>query len=184
MLSFDEIQGMTEKYFAALSGPPTAGVLKSYTYADTFDAEIRGWTHYWNDIFLPQVRLDENLVKALIASESSFHSDTSIPSGEGDGRARGLMQVTDRTMHILGDHHGELKNYLVCFDHEKLLNPSANVCAGVRWLFRTMEIARSKLGCDVTWIDAVAQYKGKLGLAPPVKEMEIFIHFCTCLFQG
>jgi len=51
VLSFDEIQVMTEKYFHKLSGPPKAGVLKGYPNADKFDIEIRGWTQYWNDIF-------------------------------------------------------------------------------------------------------------------------------------
>ena len=68
ILTFDEIQIITKKYFPHLSGPPKTGVLKGYAGADKFDAEIRGWTRYWND----------------------------IPSGQGDGRARGLMQVTDQ----------------------------------------------------------------------------------------
>lgn len=41
LLSFDEIQAMTEKYFHQLSGPPKAGVLKGYPNADKFDAEWR-----------------------------------------------------------------------------------------------------------------------------------------------
>ncbi len=88
--------------------------------------------------------IGKHFVKKHIVSESSFHPETDIPSGQGDGRARGLMQITDATMHILGDHHGELSNHLICFDHSKLLDPSANICAGVRWLFRTMIIAKSR----------------------------------------
>ena len=57
ILTFDEIQAITKKYFHKLSGPPKAGVLKGYASADKFDTEIRGWTHYWNDIFsLPDPR--------------------------------------------------------------------------------------------------------------------------------
>ena len=180
ILSFDEIQAMTEKYFHKLSGPPKAGVLKGYANADKFDAEIRGWTRYWNDIFSFPHSLEENLVKALIVSESSFHPEIDIPSGQGNGRSRGLMQITDATMHILSDHHGELSNYLVCFEHPKLLDPSANICAGIRWLFRCMVIAKSKLGDAATWIDAVIQFKGKLGIKPPPREVEIFLHHYSC----
>ena len=180
ILSFDETQAMTEKYFHQLSGPPKAGVLNGYANADKFDAEIRGWTQYWNDIFSFPNPLPADLVKALIASESSFHPETDIPSGQGDGRARGLMQVTDYTMSILGNHHGELSNYLICFDHPKLLNPTANICVGIRWLFRCMIIAKSKLGDATTWVDAAIQYKGKLGINPPPREVETFLHHYSC----
>jgi hypothetical protein len=184
IFSFDEIQSMTEKYFHQLSGPPKARVLPKYTYADAFDPEIRGWVRYWNNIFSSPHPLQEDLVKALIASESSFYAKTDIPSGQGKGRARGLMQVTDYTMHILSDHHGELSNHLICFEHPKLLDPSANICAGVRWLFRCMVIAESKLGSKTTWIDAVAQYKGKLNKKPPIKEMDVFLHHYACILKG
>lgn len=180
ILSFDEIQAITEKYFHQLSGPPKAGVLKGYGNADKFDVEIRGWTQYWNDIFSFSDPLPADVVKALIASESSFHPDTNIPAGKGKGRARGLMQVTDYTMNILSNHHGELSNYLICFDHSKLLNPTANICAGIRWLFRCMVIAKSHLGDATTWVDAAIQYKGKLGINPPPKEVEIFLHHYSC----
>ncbi len=183
ILSFDEIQAMTEKYFYQLSGPPKSNVLKGYTDADKVDVEIRGWTRYWNDIFSFSDPLEENLVKALIVSESSFDPDMNIPAGKGKGRARGLMQITDATMHILSNHHGELSDYLICFDHEKLLDPSANICAGIRWLFRTMVIAKSKLGEQATWIDAVAAYKGVLG-QNPCKKMEIFQHHYLCIIDG
>ncbi len=154
--------------------------MKGYGNADKFDIEIRGWTQYWNDIFSFSDPLPADIVKALIASESSFHPETDIPSGQGKGHARGLMQVTDYTMSILGNHHGELSNYLVCFDHPKLLNPTANICAGIRWLFRCMVIAKSTLGDFATWVDAAIQYKGKLGITPPPREVEIFLHHYSC----
>ncbi len=176
ILTFDEIQIITKKYFPHLSGPPKTGVLKGYAGADKFDAEIRGWVRYWNDIFSFPSPLEPDLVKALIASESSFHPEYDIPSGQGDGRARGLMQVTDYTMHILSNLHGELHDHLLHFDHPKLLDPSTNICAGVRWLFRCFVIARSQLGDDTTWVDAAIQYKGKLGITPPPREVEIFLH--------
>ena len=160
------------------------GVLKGYSNADKFDVEIRGWTQYWNEIFSFPDPLEPNLIKALIASESSFHPNTNIPAGKGQGRARGLMQVTDGTMHILSDHHGELSNYLICFDHSKLLNPSANICAGIRWLFRKKVIADSKLGRKSTWIEAVAEYKGVLNQTPASIVMERFLHHYLCIVDG
>lgn len=184
ILSFDEIQAITKKYFHQLSGPPNAGVLKGYVNADKFDAEIRGWTRYWNDIFSFSDPLEPDLIKALIASESSFHPNTNIPAGKGQGRARGLMQVTDSTMHILSDHHGELSNYLICFDHSKLLDPSANICAGIRWLFRKKIIADSKLGRESTWIEAVAEFKGVLKQNPLPAVMERFLHLYFCTTEG
>jgi len=39
---------------------------------NTYDDLIAGWTDYWNKEFGPDVPLDSNLVKALIASDSGF----------------------------------------------------------------------------------------------------------------
>ncbi len=181
ILTFDEITTITKKYFHHLSGQPKANVLKGYSNADKFDSEIRGWTRYWNQIFSFPHPLEENLVKALIVSESSFDPQLDIPSGQDDGRTRGLMQITDATMHVLNDHHGELSDHLIHFDHRKLLDPSANICAGVRWLFRCMIIAKSKIGNDATWIDAVCRYKGKKMNS---REMEIFNHHYLCITEG
>ena len=182
ILSFDEIQAITEEHFHQLTGAPKAGTLKGYTHADQFDAEIRGWTRYWNDIFSLPDPLNANLVKALIASESSFHSETDI-SAKKHGRARGLMQITDSTMTALSDHHGELSDYLICFEHIKLFNPTANICCGVRWLFRKKITASSKLGRHANWFEAVADYKGILKNVPH-KWMEIFQHHYLCITDG
>ena len=182
VLSFDEIQAMTDKYFYQLSGPPKAGVLKGYLNADKFDAEIRGWTRYWNDIFSLPDPLEANLVKALVVSESSFHPETDIPAKK-HGRARELMQITDSTMTALSNHHGELSDYLICFEHKKLLNPTANICCGVRWLFRKKITASAKLGRQATWIETIADYKGILEKLPH-KWMEIFQHHYLCIIEG
>lgn len=184
ILTFDEIQAMSEKYFLQFSGPPKIEVLKGYANADKFDAEIRGWTRYWNDIFIFPDPLEPDLIKALMASESSFHPNMNIPAGKGQGRARGLMQVTDAILHILNDHHGELSDYLICFNHSKLFDPSANICAGIRWLFRKKIIADSKLGRKSTWIEAVAEYKGVLNQTPTPVVMERFLHHYLCITDG
>lgn len=68
-----------ESEFSDLAGAPKAGVLTKFLRADEFDLHIRGWVRYWNEIFHPQEPLDPNLVKALIASESSFRPEQDTP---------------------------------------------------------------------------------------------------------
>lgn len=156
-LSHDEIQHITENYFKSLSGPPTAGVLVEFKNADVYDKEIRGWTQYWNEVLQPDEALDPNLVKALIATESSFN-----PNPPGKGVARGLMQIMPKTRMYLQKINGELKDYYVIASAEELLEPSTNICAGIRWLFRKRIIAKSKLGRQANWIEAIADYKSIL----------------------
>jgi len=157
-LSFDEIQYISKTYFASLSGPPTAGVLtKEFDDADKYDNEIRGWTQYWNDIFLPEDKLNPNLVKAIIATESSFRENPKEMKS-----AHGLMQIQDGTLHYLSDTKGELRNYLIRLNLSELLNPSANICAGIRWLFRKKETASATLKRPASWYEAIEDYKGLL----------------------
>jgi hypothetical protein len=40
-----------------------------------------------------------------------------------------------------------------------LNDPSNNICAGVRWLFRKQAIASSLLGKNATWEEAVYEFK-------------------------
>lgn len=63
------------------------------------------------------------------------------------------------------------------------VNPSANICCGVRWLFRKKITASSKLDRQATWIEAVADYKGILKNLPH-KWMEIFQHHYLCMTEG
>lgn len=181
-LSFDEIQYITETHFANLKGAPIAGVLK-FDDESKYDQQIRGWTQYWNDIFKLNDPLDPNLVKALIASESSFKENPP----HGPKTAHGLMQITDKTFPIFSDIKGELKNYLVRVSSKELLDPSVNICIGVRWLFRKKETASSKLGREATWLEAVEAYKSVLnkrlaGKKHNVKLMEKF-HECYQPFR-
>lgn len=104
------------------------------------------------------LHIDPNLVKALIASESSFEENPP----RGPKTAHGLMQITDLTFPILSDTHGELKNYLVRVSSKELLDPSVNICIGVRWLFRKKETASNRLGHEATWFEAVEDYKSVL----------------------
>lgn len=129
-LNHDEIKYISKTYFDALIGSPTAGVLKfGGVDADAYDKEIRGWTQYWNDIFREKEpeALDSNLVKSLIATESGFRLDP-----KENKTARGLMQIMHSTRLYLQDPHGELSDHLVRLSVDELLDPSSNICAGIR----------------------------------------------------
>src|SRR5262245_45803137 len=68
-----EMHNMAEKFFSALVGPPALDDFEFKARGNAFDALIRGWTRYWNEIFQPSEPLDPNLVKALVATESGFN---------------------------------------------------------------------------------------------------------------
>ena len=58
---------------------------------NALDKEILFWTEFWNQIFQPKHKLDPNIVKALIASESGFQTDP-LPQDAGRaGKAMGLF---------------------------------------------------------------------------------------------
>lgn len=155
-LSHDEIQYITKTYFPDLTGSPTAGALP-FAEADTYDEEIRGWTRYWNDIFEPKIALDPNMVKALIATESGFRVNPLE-----NKKACGLMQILKSTHTYLQGSRNELKNHLVCSSSDELLEPSTNICSGVRWLFRKARLTSEKLVRDANWVEVIADYKGIL----------------------
>jgi len=155
-LSYDEIQFITQTYFATLSGSPTAGILiKDYPTSDDFDGLIRGWTKYWDDIFNSDDPLDANLVKALLGSESSFNIN---PAG-GNKNAFGLMQILHDTFLILQDPKGELHDYLVRIPWNKILDPTSNICIGIRWLYQKKKLASIRLKRKASWDEAVIEYK-------------------------
>lgn len=166
ILSFDELQIIANTHFSDLTGPPKAKALP-HPRADEFDSLIRGWVCYWNTVFNAKDPLDPNLVKALIASESSFRPDINTPTRNGTGTARGLMQLTDATISKINSHEAELRDHFIRLNLDEVMDPSANICAGVRWLFMKYagareRIAKAKLSRRATWDDAVAEYKGIL----------------------
>jgi hypothetical protein len=132
ILTFEEIQQMSKQHFGDLIGPPNPGI-HQFKNADKFDHLIRGWVRYWSDIFNPSNPLDPNLLKALIATESGF-DPTSINIVKKI-HARGLMQIIEETHKAIGDHKGELGDYLIHVSISELFDPSASICIGVRWLF-------------------------------------------------
>lgn len=155
-LSFHEIEYITQTKFSSLEGHPTPGLLtKIFPSADKYDIEIRGWVRYWNDVFMPNDLLDANLIKALIGTESSFREDP--PEVHS---AHGLMQIQNDTFRFLQDTKGELADYLIRIPRDKLLNPSVNICMGVRWLFQKKKLASARLKRPASWIEAIIEYKG------------------------
>lgn len=185
LLSFDEMQHISEIYFENLTGPPAEGVLKEFPNADKFDKQIRGWVRYWNEILKPDEILNANLIKALIATESSF--DQNSDNKTKNVHARGLMQIRDQTLHILGDHKGELKDYLIHLAANNLLDPSANICAGVRWLFQKKKLASARLKRTATWEEAIIEYKGywdEVGKGNDPKPMQHLREYFNRLQKG
>lgn len=98
----DEIQEMAEQNFSTVKERPCPVDLGFKNKGDQYDEFIAGWTKYWNDVLQPEIPLDPNIVKALIATESSFEKDV-LASKRNKNSARGLMQITNDTRKILGD---------------------------------------------------------------------------------
>ncbi len=167
ILSFPELQIIAETHFHDLQGPPKANILEFKNEAK-FDSLIRGWVYYWNAVFKAKDPLDPNLVKALIAGESSFIPDKTNSTGSKKlGIARGLMQLTDDTLKKINGHEIELKDNFIHLTTDEAMDPAENICAGTRWLFMKYAGARERFtkegkGHIATWDDAVAEYKGLL----------------------
>lgn len=124
-----------------------------------YDHYIQGWTQYWNDVLKPFESLDPDIVKALIASESSFNPKA-WNKRQGPQRARGLTQITDQTLRYLSDDYSELRDHYLTLSEDDMLDPNLSICAGIRWLFRKKGLAEAKLKRKVTWTEAIAEYKG------------------------
>lgn len=157
----DEIKEVAERNFKNAKERLCAfdlGFNKNDQQGSAYDELISGWTKYWNDIFAPKIALSPNTVKALIASESMFDPKI-LANKKKPASARGLMQITDETRKILADENGELKNHYLTLTRENLNDPSNNICAGIRWLFRKQEIASSLRGKNATWEEAIYEFK-------------------------
>ena len=166
----DEIQEIAKLHFKNLKNLPKDDSL-DFDNGNAFDNLIGGWTQYWNEVLNPKEPLDPDLVKALIASESSFNIHASNHR-KGDNRARGLMQVTDGSVNLLSERSNELKDHFVNVTHEDMEDPNLAICAGIRWLFRKNDIAEAKVGKSVTWRDAVLKYKDYKTNDPHMKKFD------------
>ena len=133
-----------------------------------FNELIAGWAFYWNDIYKPDTPIHPNLVKALIATESSFDPKVQASNGEpGIGQAQGLVQLTEQTYKILKNRKGELKDHLVILNTDEIWLPNNNICAAIRWLFRKHETAKKRLKREPTWEETLWEYKGILNKKNP-----------------
>lgn len=167
----DEILEIAERNFSKVKQKPCSLDLGFKEKGNLYDALIAGWTQYWNDVLQPQIRLEPNIVKALIASESSFNSNM-LANKKNSNSARGLMQILNSTRKTLGDEKGELQDHFLTITKSELNNPETNICAGIRWLFQKQKLASSFLGREASWEEAVMNYKGKLKSKPTDPEAE------------
>jgi soluble lytic murein transglycosylase-like protein len=72
----------------------------------------------------PKEPLDPNLVKALIASESSFDPGSGR-TRKARNAARGLMQLNSQAVKALGDEKGEIKDHYVVISGNDRYDPTA-----------------------------------------------------------
>lgn len=163
ILTFSDIEYVTTQILAQYINYDKLNTISGFPDSEKYDSLIIGWVQSWNDIFKPTEPLDPNLIKALMASESGFRKNPPLVSaGKKEGYARGLLQITDGTLKTLKNSNGELTDYLLQPNTKQLLEPSANICAGVRWLFQKRKLAISRLRREVSWIESVAEYKSYL----------------------
>lgn len=155
----DEIQEMVLKNFSKVKEKPCPFDVEFKQKGSYYNDLIAGWTQYWNDVLKLNPPLEPNVVKALIATESGYNHKI-LANKKDQNSARGLMQLTNDTRKILGHEKGELKDHYLTLTRDELNDPSNNICAGIRWLFRKREIASSLLGRTATWAEAIFEFKG------------------------
>jgi len=137
-------------------------ILEKKAASILYDDLISGWTAYWNDQFKIIPLLPPNYVKALIATESMFDPDAENFNKPPTGMARGLMQVTVDSQKRLSGEKKELRDHFVVISDEEIKDPNKNISAGIRWLFRKRETAKSRLKREPTWEEVLMEYKGML----------------------
>lgn len=124
---------------------------------DKYDEYIAMWTDYFNKKLNLKSPLDPNMVKALIASESTFNPNAV------NANATGLTQVTTDTLKILQDLDGEVKDFVFKDIRRKdLKDPNASVALGVRWLAYKKIYAEKILKRPATSDEVIQFYKGIL----------------------
>lgn len=166
----EEIREIAKQNFSSLKNKPCQIDLGYPDKGNKYDDLIAGWVNYWNDVLKPDVPLDPNLIKALIASESRFEP-TILANKKDSNSARGLTQITNETRALLGGYHGDLTDHLITLTIEELNNPNENVCAGVRWLFEKRRLASIHLKKTASWVEAIWEYKG-VKRSKTIKESE------------
>lgn len=175
----DEIREISAQHFSKLKTKPCNSDLGIKGTGNKYDVLIAGWVQYWNEVLNPNEPLDVNLVKALIASESSFDAKV-LANKKNKNSARGLTQITNETRKILSDPDGEIKDHFVTATLEDLNDPTVNICAGVRWLFHKKYLFEKRAKKQVSWPEAIYDYKGA-SKVPPARAAEIMRRYLEFL---
>jgi Transglycosylase SLT domain len=163
----DEIREIAKHHFSKLKNKPCSLQSTFGTRGSKYDDLIAGWVQYWNDVLKPDIPLEPNVVKALVASESSFNPIL-LADPKNSNSARGLTQITNDTRKLLAGDKGELKDHFITATKEDLNDPSVNICAGIRWLFEKRRLTSAHLRKSASWTDAVWNYKGTAGKSKEV----------------
>jgi hypothetical protein len=125
---------------------------------DMYDEYIAVWTDYFNNKIKLKEPIDPDLIKALIASESTFNPNAI------NKKATGLTQVTTDTLKILHNLEGEAKDFVFKDIRKKdLKNPNVSIAVGTRWLFYKKQYAERILKRAATSDEVIQVYKGILG---------------------
>jgi len=156
-LTPEEIISIAKSYDRKSLVYPASGKLKEYKNSDKYDELIAIWTDYFNQKFNSEHKLDPNVIKALIASESEFKENPRNPL------AIGIAQITKDTHKIVQDPKGEVKDFIFNKIRQKdLKNPEIAIPIAVRWLFRKKELAAFKLKRVPTPEEIILEYKDLL----------------------
>jgi hypothetical protein len=124
---------------------------------DTYDDCIAVWVDYFNKKLDLKSPIDPDMVKALVASESTFKPDAV------NLKATGLTQVTTDTLKILQDLRGESKDFVFKDIRKKdLKDPNVSLALGVRWLAYKKQYAEKILKREATADEVIQVYKGIL----------------------
>lgn len=162
VLEIDEIQEISSVFISMLKKEdlPAKHDLGFGKNGNKYDELIGLWTKYWNDIFVLKNKLDPNIVKALMATESGFRE---IPTRASRGhKAIGIMQLMPETVKYLSSAK-ELRDFQIDLSQRDAMDPAVNIASAVRWLFRKREVGESRLKKKLTWIEVVEEYKGISG---------------------
>lgn len=137
---------------------PTSKKITEFKNADKYDDLIAFWTDYFNKKLNIDPRLDPNVIKALIESESGFRLDP--PENK---LAFGISQITRETHKILQDPHGEVKEFIFNKIRQKYLKRAEiSIPLSIRWIAYKQSIATVKLGRTPTHEEIILEYKGLL----------------------
>jgi hypothetical protein len=124
---------------------------------DLFDDCIAVWVDYFNKKLNLNSPIDPDMIKALIASESSFKPLATNKT------ATGLTQITTATLKILLNQKGEVKDYLFKGLQKKNLNdPNVSIALGVRWIAYKKVYEDKLLNRNATSDEVIQLYKGIL----------------------